>query len=60
MTQGYHRDIDHLLNGALFPIEYDEMVIVKDIDFSACVNITCCRFMAEFMSGTCRIRSGGT
>lgn len=33
MTQGYHRDIDHLLNGALFSIEYDEMVIVKDIDF---------------------------
>jgi len=33
MTQGYHRDIDQLLNGALFPIEYDEMVIVKDIDF---------------------------
>jgi GTP cyclohydrolase IA len=33
MTQGYHRDVDELLNGALFPIEYDEMVIVKDIDF---------------------------
>ena len=33
MTQGYHRDIDQLLNGALFPIEYDEMVIVKDIGF---------------------------
>lgn len=33
MTQGYQRDIDHLLNGALFPIDYDEMVIVKDIDF---------------------------
>ena len=33
MTQGYHRNIDQLLNGALFPIEYDEMVIVKDIDF---------------------------
>ena len=33
MTQGYHRDIDQLLNGALFPIEYDEMVIVRDIDF---------------------------
>ena len=33
MTQGYHRDVDQLLNGALFPIEYDEMVIVKDIDF---------------------------
>jgi GTP cyclohydrolase I len=33
MTAGYKRDIDSLLNGALFPIEYDEMVIVKDIDF---------------------------
>ena len=33
MTQGYQRDIDELLNGALFPIEYDEMVIVKDIGF---------------------------
>ena len=33
MTQGYKQDIDQLLNGAMFPIEYDEMVIVKDIDF---------------------------
>jgi GTP cyclohydrolase IA len=33
MTAGYTNDIDALLNGALFPIEYDEMVIVKDIDF---------------------------
>ncbi|MGH7164255.1 MAG: GTP cyclohydrolase I, partial [Nitrospiraceae bacterium] len=33
MTKGYTQDIGHLLNGALFPIEYDEMVIVKDIDF---------------------------
>jgi GTP cyclohydrolase IA len=33
MTQGYQRNIEHILNGALFPIEYDEMVIVKDIDF---------------------------
>ncbi|HET8580279.1 MAG TPA: GTP cyclohydrolase I FolE, partial [Nitrospiraceae bacterium] len=33
MTQGYQQDIDELLNGALFPIDYDEMVIVKDIDF---------------------------
>jgi GTP cyclohydrolase I len=23
MTQGYQKNIDHLLNGALFPIEYD-------------------------------------
>jgi GTP cyclohydrolase I len=33
MTKGYGQDIAHLLNGALFPIDYDEMVIVKDIDF---------------------------
>lgn len=33
MTMGYYQNVDHLLNGALFPIEYDEMVIVKDIDF---------------------------
>lgn len=33
MTRGYHQDIDTLVNQALFPIEYDEMVIVKDIDF---------------------------
>jgi GTP cyclohydrolase I len=33
MTQGYKQNIDHLLNEALFPLEYDEMVIVKDIDF---------------------------
>ncbi len=32
-TKGYQEDIDELLNGALFPIEYDEMVIVRDIDF---------------------------
>ena len=33
LTRGYQQDVDELLNGALFPIEYDEMVIVKDIDF---------------------------
>ena len=33
LTRGYHQDIDTLLNDALFPIQYDEMVIVKDIDF---------------------------
>ncbi|MBI5855755.1 MAG: GTP cyclohydrolase I, partial [Nitrospirae bacterium] len=28
MTQGYRQNIGTLLNGALFPFEYDEMVIV--------------------------------
>lgn len=32
-TQGYHQNIDEILNGALFSIDYDEMIIVKDIDF---------------------------
>jgi GTP cyclohydrolase I len=32
-TQGYQQDADEVLNGALFPIEYDEMVVVRDIDF---------------------------
>jgi GTP cyclohydrolase I len=33
LMKGYQQDIDELLNGALFPIDYDEMVIVRDIDF---------------------------
>ena len=33
MTKGYQEDVDEVLNGALFSIDYDEMVIVKDIDF---------------------------
>ena len=33
LTKGYQEDIDEILNGALFPINYDEMVIVKDVDF---------------------------
>lgn len=32
-TKGYHQNVDHVLNGALYSIKYDEMVIVKDIDF---------------------------
>ena len=32
-TEGYQQDADEVLNGALFPIEYDEMVVIRDIDF---------------------------
>ncbi|MBI3810321.1 MAG: GTP cyclohydrolase I FolE [Nitrospirae bacterium] len=32
-TQGYQEDPEETLNGALFPIEYDEMVVIRDIDF---------------------------
>jgi GTP cyclohydrolase I len=37
LTSGYAVDIDKLLNGALFNVTYDEMVIVKDIElYSLC------------------------
>ena len=33
LTSGYTQDIHKILNGALFTVKYDEMVIVKDIEF---------------------------
>src|SRR5512146_1953563 len=33
LTSGYRADIDQVLNGALFTVDYSEMVIVKDVDF---------------------------
>jgi GTP cyclohydrolase I len=37
LTSGYHQDVDQVLNGALYSVAYDEMVIVKDIEiFSLC------------------------
>jgi len=37
LTKGYREDPEKLLQGALFNVDYDEMVIVKDIEmFSLC------------------------
>ena len=33
LTSGYQTDVDKVLNGALFSVDYNEMVIVRDIDF---------------------------
>ena len=33
LTSGYHQNVDHVLNGATFSVCYDEMVVVKDIEF---------------------------
>jgi GTP cyclohydrolase IA len=37
LTSGYRQDVNKVLNGALFSVAYDEMVIVRDIEvFSLC------------------------
>ena len=33
LTDGYQIDPDSLLNGAAFDVDYDEMVVVRDIEF---------------------------
>ncbi len=37
VTKGYHEDPNEILRGALLDVDYDEMVIVKDVEmFSLC------------------------
>ncbi len=33
LTEGYRMDVREVINDALFTVEYDEMVIVRDIEF---------------------------
>jgi len=35
LTQGYEQQIEEVLNGAIFAEEYDDMIIVKNIEFAS-------------------------
>ena len=50
LTAGYHVDPVHLINDAIFDVTYDEMVIVRDIDFYS----LCEHHMLPFM-GHCAV-----
>ena len=49
LTAGYHTDPEKLINGALFDVEYDEMVLVKDIEFYS----LCEHHMLPFFGKAC-------
>ncbi|MEX2014580.1 MAG: GTP cyclohydrolase I FolE [Candidatus Saccharimonadales bacterium] len=37
LTQGYKMDIDKVINGAIFPVDHNEMILIKDIEvYSMC------------------------
>ncbi len=33
LTSGYTKSVDEVVNGAIYSVKYDEMVIVKDVEF---------------------------
>ena len=54
LTRGYKQDAGAILRGAMFDVDYDEMVIVKDVEvFSMCEHHIC-HFLEECMWPTFR------
>lgn len=49
LTRGYTMDAHKVLTDALFEEKYNQMVIVKDIDFFSMCEHTCCRSTARHM-----------
>ena len=47
LTSGYQQDPEKILNGAMFSVCYDEMVVVKDIELFSLCEHHCCRFSAS-------------
>ena len=47
LTKGYQEDAQKILRGALFDVDYDEMVIVRDIEVFSFASITCCPSSAK-------------
>ena len=53
LTSGYQTDVRKVVNDALYTVKYDEMVIVKDIEFFSLCEHHLLPFSARFMLPIC-------